>query len=358
MKLIKGIKSMAYEYYRAVCKKLSIPINKYDLWLKTAKVLKLSKSAKLRLSWIIYYHTKANRNASLTCRHFGIHRSQWYYWFNRFNESNLTTLEDNSSAPHNARKKEYTGLQYSRVVKLRKQYIRYGKFKLLDKYQKKYPDDKVLSAWHIQCIIQESDIYYKPAKNARTQAKRAKAEKRKKITEFKQKPKLGYLICLDTIVKYWNGKKRYIVTAIDKYGKLAYAWMYNNHSSLSAKDFLLRLNYLLGDNIENIQTDNGSEFLKHFDKACNDLKIQHYFSRVRTPQDNAVCERFNRTLQEEFISLGNMTIDTKCFNQKLTEWLIEYNFHRPHQTLEYLTPIEFNQKYMKVSERWSSSTIT
>ena len=349
---------MLYDNYRAACKKLSIPINKYDLWRKTAKTLCLSKSAQLRLSWIVYYHTKAEQNAKLTCRHFGIHRSQWYYWFNRFDELNLTTLEDKSSAPHNARKKEYTSLQYARVVKLRKQYIRYGKFKLLDKYQKKYPNDKTLTVWNTQCIIQESGIYYKPAKNARTQAKREKAQTKKRITEFKKKPKLGYLICLDTIVKYWNGKKKYIITAIDKYGKLAYAWMCNNHSSLSAKDFLLRLNYLLGDKVENVQTDNGSEFLKHFDKACHELGIQHYFSRTRTPQDNAVCERFNRTLQEEFISMGNMTTDTIVFNRRLTEWLVEYNFGRPHQTLGYLTPIEFNQKYMKVSERWSSSTST
>jgi len=356
MKLIKGIKSMIYDNYRKACKKLSIPVNKYELWIKTTKILKLSKTAKNRLNWIIYYYTKANKNASLTCRHFGIYRSQWYYWFNRFDETNLKTLEDKSNTPHNTRQKEYTNIQYGRIVKLRKKYIKYGKFKLLDKYQKKYPDDKTLSAWHIQCIIQESGIYYKSTKNARTQAKRAKAEYKKKITEFKKKPKLGYLICFDTIVKYWNGKKRYIITAIDRYGKMAYAWMYNNHSSLSAKDFLLRLNYLLDNKIENIQTDNGSEFQKYFNKTCNNLNIKHYFSRVRTPQDNAVCERFNRTLKEEFIALGNMTTNTEIFNQRLTDWLIEYNFNRPHQSLDYLTPIEFNQKYMKVSERWSSST--
>ena len=358
MKLIKYLKSMAYEQYRTACKKLSIPINKYELWTKTAKTLGLSKSAQLRLSWIVYYYTKAGKNASLTVRHFGIHRSQWYYWFNRFDETNLTSLEDKSSAPHNTRQKEYTSLQYNRVIKLRKQYIRYGKFKLLDKYQKKYFDDKSLTLWNIQCIIQESGIYYKPAKNARTQAKRVKAQHKKRITELKARPRNGFLICLDTIVKYCNGHKRYIITAIDKYGKIAYAWMYNNHSSLSAKDFLLRLNYLLDSKIENIQTDNGSEFMKYFDKACNELGIQHYFSRTRTPQDNAVCERFNRTLKEEFIQMGNMTTNVDVFNKRLTEWLIEYNFGRPHQSLDYSTPIEFNQKYMKVSERWSSSTIS
>ena len=67
-------------------------------------------------------------------------------------------------------------------------------------------------------------------------------------------------------------------------------------------------------------------------------------------------ERFNRTLQEEFIQLGNMTTDIDVFNKKLTEWLIEYNFNRPHQTLEYMTPIAFTQKYGKVSKMYSSNT--
>lgn len=333
-------------------------LDKYERLRKTAKVLNLSKVALQRLEWIIYYYTKAAKNVSLTCRYYGIARKTFYKWFNRFDETNLSTLEDQSKVPHTTRQKEYTPLQYSRVVGLRKKYIRYGKEKILKKYQRYYPTDKTLSDWNVQCIIQQSGIYYKPAKNARTQVKRAKARNKKRISELKIKPKIGYLLCVDTIVKYINGKKRYIVTAIDKYGKLAYARMYGNHSSLSTQDFLLRLNYLLDSKIENIQTDNGSEFAKYFNVACLKLGLGRYHSRVRTPKDNPDIERFNRTLKEEFIQLGNMTENIDLFNLRLTEWLIEYNFERPHQTLEYLTPIEFNQKYMKVLPMWSSSTIS
>ncbi|MBU4481920.1 integrase core domain-containing protein, partial [Candidatus Parcubacteria bacterium] len=45
------------------------------------------------------------------------------------------------------------------------------------------------------------------------------------------------------------------------------------------------------------------------------------------------------------------------FNRKLTEWLVEYNFERPHQSLDYLAPAEFVQKYSKVLPMWSSSTV-
>lgn len=73
------------------------------------------------------------------------------------------------------------------------------------------------------------------------------------------------------------------------------------------------------------------------------------------PKDNAVNERFNRTLQDEFLALGNMRADTIAFNQRLTEWLIEYNFRRPHQALNYMPPISFSFKYHKVLPMYPSS---
>jgi len=54
---------------------------------------------------MIYYETKTNKNASLTCRHFGITRSLWYNWKNRFDQSNLMSSEDKSTTPFNKRKK-------------------------------------------------------------------------------------------------------------------------------------------------------------------------------------------------------------------------------------------------------------
>jgi len=330
--------------------------NKYARWKKVSNALKLSKEANQRLKWIIYYYAKANKNASLVCRHFGITRSKWYFWINRFNEENLRTLENSSTAPINRRQKEYTYLQYGRIVKLRKEFIRYGKEKILIKYKIKYPKDNQISSWKVQSVIQSSGIYYNPKKQKRTSYKRKMAQKKKRISELKNKPKTGYLLCLDTIVRNINGQRRYIITAIDRYSKIAYARMYNSHGSLCAQDFLLKLNYLLNDNIENIQTDNGSEFQQYFSRACEKLNLDRYYSRVRTPKDNAVCERFNRTLEEEFIQLGNGNSDVGTFNKNLTDWLVEYNFYRPHQSLEYMSPIDFTQKYSKVSKRWSSNT--
>lgn len=318
--------------------------------------MKLSRRARLRLEWMIYYHTKAEKNASLTARHFGIARKTFYLWCNRFEETNLASLEEHSRAPIKRRTREYTPEQYVRVVTLRKQYIRYGKVKLLMKYQQEYPEDTTLSAWHIQCIIKRSGIYYHPQKQARTNRKKARAVQTKRIADLKKKRVSGFLVCLDTIVQYWNGKKRYIITGIDKHSKIAFARMYTTHSSASAEDFLYRMYYLLDGKITNIQTDNGTEFKKYFHRGLEKLSLPQYHSRVHTPKDNAVAERFNRTIQDEFINLGNMSADTTLFNRRLLEWLIEYNFRRPHQTLGYVPPANFHFKYHKVLPMYPSST--
>ena len=70
------------------------------------------------------------------------------------------------------------------------------------------------------------------------------------------------------------------------------------------------------------------------------LGIQRYFSRVRTPKDNPEAERFNQTLEYEWLYDGNLTTNCDKFNPAVTDWLIEYNFNRPHQALDYLTPMK------------------
>ena len=70
---------------------------------------------------------------------------------------------------------------------------------------------------------------------------------------------------------------------------------------------------LVDGRIAAILSDNGSEFAKYFEEACNRLKIIHIYSRVHTPKDNPFCERFNRTVQEEF-----MEVD-EYFESLLTE---------------------------------------
>jgi len=170
-----------------------------------------------------------------------------------------------------------------------------------------------------------------------------------------------FLFQLDTIVIYWNNVKRYILTAVDHTTRLGYARMYKNKSSRSAADFLYRLRYPVVQPIENLQTDNGSEFAWEFERATTRLGIQRYFSRVKIPKDNPEIERFNETLEYEWLYNFNLSLDPEELNLRLTEWLIECNFTRPHQSLACLAPVEYIEKELvkicsPVLPMWSAST--
>lgn len=320
-----------------------------------ARIPTLSKEAKKRLAWFDWYHTNG-KNVTLTCRHFGISRQCFYEWKKRYNPHDLTTLEEKSRTPKKTRSWEVSRLEESRIKALRKAHIRWGKMKLRILYERAY--GVPVSSWKIQRVIEKHQLYFHPKNNEKLQRKRRANQPKKRITELKKEERAGFLVAVDTIERHASGLKRYILTGIDVHSKIAFARMYPGKSSAHAADFLKRINYLFDAKIENLQTDNGSEFAKHFREAARELHLPHYHSRPRTPKDNPVDERFNGTVEREFLQMGNMVTDCEAFNRRITPWLIEYNFVRPHQTLGYEVPVEYHYKHQKVSPMYPSSTKT
>jgi transposase InsO family protein len=95
---------------------------------------------------------------------------------------------------------------------------------------------------------------------------------------------------------------------------------------------------VLQTDIKAVLTDNGSEFLAHFHKACLKQEIEHFFTRPRTPKDNAIAERFNLTLQQHLYWRIDLTKPIYKINKVLADWLIEYNCLRPHESLNMRPP--------------------
>ena len=111
--------------------------------------------------------------------------------------------------------------------------------------------------------------------------------------------KTGYE--LDTVVRFVDGVKAYILTVIHIETRFTFSLAYRSHSSRVAADFLRKLRTVSPVPVAHLQTDNGSEFAKEFAEACYLLFITHFHTYVRSPKMNAYIERFNRTLSEEFL---------------------------------------------------------
>ncbi len=154
--------------------------------------------------------------------------------------------------------------------------------------------------------------------------------------------KAGDLVQMDTISIFANGLKRYLFTALDVSSRIAFAYAYKADSSTNGKDFLLKFVKVTPFVTSRIQTDNGPEFAQYFDRYCKESGLIHFFNYPRHPQSNAHLERFNRTIQEQFVDWHIDELEElDTFNRNLMEYLIWYNTEKPHRGIGSLPPLRY-----------------
>ena len=179
--------------------------------------------------------------------------------------------------------------------------------------------------------------------------------------KLRSKGHKGGLVKADSVVRFTNGIKRYIVTAIDKENKFAFAYAYKNHSSDSTVDFMKKFKSVAPLQLTHIQTDNGSEFANHFDIYLKKNNIVHFHTYPRCPKMNTEIERFNRTLSDAFIKHNRnlLAYDIEAFNHKLINWLLWYNTRRPHWSLGLISPMQYIVSTLSEKESqmlWTDTT--
>ncbi|KAI3667880.1 hypothetical protein L6452_42950 [Arctium lappa] len=102
------------------------------------------------------------------------------------------------------------------------------------------------------------------------------------------------------------GKKSYCLVIVDGYSR--FTWVYflrtKDETSGLIKSFILRIENQTNQKVKVIRSDNGTEF-KNLDlnTFCEEKGIERQYSAPRTPQQNGVAERRNRTLIEAARSL-------------------------------------------------------
>jgi len=248
----------------------------------------------------------------------------------------------------------------SNITDLRKRNLELGKKKLQVLYKKEYGE--YISTWKIERVIRRHKLYPDLVKHNYQVEKRSKSEPKIRIHTVKDRLKqireFGFLWHIDAIIIWWYGQRRIIFTAMEEITKIAFSRIYKTNTSGFAEDFLRRLMYLSDGKINIMHQDNGSEFKGAFEKACETLGILQIYSRPHTPKDNPALEKFNDTIQREWLALSEVGLDDISEgNLDLTKWLIKYNSYRPHQALDYKTPLEYAQEtFFKVLPMWSART--
>jgi transposase InsO family protein len=154
----------------------------------------------------------------------------------------------------------------------------------------------------------------------------------------------GHCGAFDTIERIVHGSRRHVIAFTDLYSRWSFAWATTSRASLAAKEFFGLVTFLFPFPLEHILTDNGSEFMKHFDAEARRLHKIHWHTYPKTPKMNSHAERFNRTLQEEFIDFHEPELlDPPAFNARLVKHLLWHNAERPHWSLGLKSPLQFIQ---------------
>src|SRR6266852_5284413 len=93
--------------------------------------------------------------------------------------------------------------------------------------------------------------------------------------------------------------------------------------------------------VKALQVDGGSEFAAEFEQACQQKQLPLFVLPPKSPKLNAHVERSHRTHHEEFYQVHADSDQPLRLNHQLRHWEHTYNCVRPHQSLAYLTPLEF-----------------
>ncbi|QGP49182.1 putative transposase OrfB [Piscirickettsia salmonis] len=154
----------------------------------------------------------------------------------------------------------------------------------------------------------------------------------------------GYLGSQDT---YYVGTMKgvgriYQQTFVDTYSRVAFACLYTEKNAVTAAHALNESVITWFEERDTpllrILTDRGTEYCGKIEHHAYQLylaieDVDHTRTKARSPQTNGICERFHRTMKQEFYDIA---FRKKVYNSleelqvDVDEWLIKYNQHRPH----------------------------
>jgi len=299
---------------------------------------------------IIKFYKKHGEQA--TKEAFGADRKVISRWRQRLadQDGRLMALIPKSTKPHQTR----TPMTNIRIIdwikKEREAHPKIGKEKLkpdLDQFCQSIGISSVSTSTIGNIIKRHNFFYQKPNykvyhnPNSAWARKSVKKKKRLRIKHSPKPKEFGHILS-DTVQKVIDGVKRYFMSAIDAKLKFALTIEYPRITSTNMKDFYFRFKKIYPCSIRIWQSDNGSENLGVFDEQLERDGIPHLFIYPRCPKINTFIERYNRTVQEEYLDyhLGEL-IDLKQGNQLLVDWNIYYNTKRRHHSLGLKSPINY-----------------
>lgn len=260
-------------------------------------------------------------------RHTGFNQSSIVRWVKEARPSNRSFIPTKSSRPHH-HPKELTPAMRQRILDLRAE-----RSQCADILHHRLKAEGI--------IVSLSSVKRTLSRHGITRYGNRKKWHQTTPRPLPEKP--GILVEIDTTWDVQEDFRLYVYTLIDVCSRWAYAAPFLAANTARSIQFLEQARKASPFTFETIQTDHGSEFGLRFTRRTEVRGMMHRHTRIRTPNDNAHLERFNRTLQQE--CLFRIPRSLKSYQKEIPQYLEYYNNERPHMGLNMLTPLEVMRSY-------------
>jgi transposase InsO family protein len=162
------------------------------------------------------------------------------------------------------------------------------------------------------------------------------------IKKFARIVKAGHRITGDPRDETRGAGWEFLYVAVDDHSRMAYTAMMPDEKAVSSAMFLAEaVAYFqrFGITVRRVLTDNGPCFYaRRFALACRTLAIVHKRTRIYTPRTNGKAERFIQTAIREW-AYARRYENSYQRSRNLKPWTHQYNWHRPHASLNQKPPI-------------------
>jgi transposase InsO family protein len=335
---------------------------RYQEMLSSLRRYARSEVAQERLRIIRFYDDYGEQ---ATKEAFGADRkviSRWKKKLKRHNGA-LEGLIPESTRPRRVRTSNIDLKIIQFIRDLRQEYPRLGKEKikpLLDEFCRA-KGLKPIAESTIGKVIKRHKLFYQKAgrvyHDPSSRRGRRDGTKRLRVKRSPRHEDFGHIIS-DTVERVTDGVKDYFYNAIDAKLKFALTLNYKRLNSKNMKDFYMRFKSVYPLHIKDWQSDNGPENLGQFDESLRKDGIPHLFSYPNCPKINSIIERYNRTLQEEFLDNHiDIIHDKSLFHSHLAEYLVFYLTKRIHKSLDKMTPVDYLMKKRGMSHLYGTYTL-
>ncbi len=297
------------------------------------------------------------KNVSEACRVMGVSRQHFYDIKQAFEEGGIEALRDKNRRKPNFPNRAPAHVEEA-VCAFAVEQPAYGQVRVANELRKRGIE---VSAAGVRCIWLRHDLESRKKRlraleaqaaeqgwvytEAQLQALEQAKKERESEPESIETDHPGYLLAQDTMyVGYLKGVGRiYQQTALDTYSSVAFAKLYTRKTPVTAADLLNDrvLPFFAEQHVAvlRILTDRGTEFCGRADTHPYELYLQleeidHTKTRAKRPQTNGICERFHRTVQEEFYFVSFRKKIYRTLDElqvDLDTWIMDYNTQRTHQ---------------------------